>query len=960
MIMAQLCITKGLLLLLPICFNNVISDKCVPSFPKILPSSVTVTVRRGSTVDIAPDNFQVLPSSYQCKIYFISTPTFSCGIVSPDVFDCHTFSRISYTHYGCDKESERLDFAVISSDLTAPKEKYMTIEVKVENNTDLPVFDRINMSADAVSLSVPLKLSTEDSTCEYAIVSPMSLPYYGNVTGPTDQWLSCDTSHTFEYSLHSNHRPQSGDRIIAAVRFANSSSRYVQIAVIFGDDSIESCDNANGMLPLSFGTYTPITIEHLLSNCSASVERDWKISITKSSVRIYSIISDSQHLPASTFTVEQLQNGLVALCTTTAVFAELSDPHFYTIYDVHGEPIFNGSVTISQTRLETHLVQVVTNKGIDVLEGQSVLVSSEILEFVVHNCSNLVISIVEAPKYGHFISAETNKTQTQFIISQDLRDNIIFKHTNGNNYADRAIWEIKCFENSVGKFLQPIRVTVLDDSPPFLVSKSSTSVHRDEIVQVSFVELQASDVDSSDENIIYNVSQIKGRLSSSRTEALNRSGGGLLQFSQSDINNGNVWYRPPENFTIIKDVIVFSISDDSSPPNVLNNQQLKINILKPMNIPAALEAPLNPDILTKIPLVEIADVIVLLPTHFSWFTEQFPWLEITVLKSPQSGNLSQCEFTLEDLKENRITYRHYGLDQNCKDSFVFQMTNSSGASLVGKLVIAVLNPSIKNVSLQVNPSGFSNIRPALAANSIDVLVSPVCPDHLLFYIEISPKYGNLYFSNGLHSVRGAGSWFTLQDIKSGYIIYEYNSSRINSSNASYKDEFSFSVDSQIGRLAVNGDTSVNYSIVYTMVDPVVRLNSPNTLYPCRNSRPHHYCYNLSSANIDVKSQVANDSEIIIDVQGLPHYGILMDADGEQSNTFTMLKLRNKKIIYEFNSTVWQSRHSMDNFTFFVRVAAQRVRSPQNYTLTLKWNYIYLEEKKLKVNETDGEFNVTVR
>jgi len=956
--MAQMCITKGLLLLL-ICVSDVIS-LCQPPQPKVtVPSSVTV--KRGGTVNISSDSFQVKSQSDQCRVYSISTPTFSCGAVSPDVFDCYKFSYLSYTHYGCDADTENLDFAVylISSNQTVLNTKYLTVKVKVENDNDvvLPAFDTIIVPSDAMSVPVTLKLLTEDLTCEYAIVSPMRLPYYGNLTGPIGRWLACNSNHIFEYSLHSNHQPPKlEDRIIATVRFVNGATHYVQIRMVINDSNVESCNDTQGVLPLSFSTYTPVSVKHLLPNCSATLERDWKISIAESNRVISAITSYGAH---AIFTVEQLQSGLVSLCTG---FSEVSipDKYYYTIHDVFGKPIFNSSVITRQTLTGTH-VEITTNDGINVLEGHSALVTSDILQFVAHNCSNFTINLIEPPKHGQFISAETNKTQTKFIISKDLKGNIIFQHSGNNNFADRAIWEIQCFGNSIGNFLQPIRVTTLDDSPPFLVSKSVMSVGAYEIVQISFVELQASDVDSCDADIRYNISQIKGTLFSTRLEALSYGGDGLLEFIQSDINSGNIWYRPPDNTDIRKDIILFSLSDDSSPPNVLSNQQLKINIL-PMNIP---EVPLNPGSLMKMPMVEMANMTLLLPTDFSWFTEQFPWLEIAVLVPPQSGKLSLIQFTLEDLENGRVTYRHYGLDQNCKDSFVFQMNNSSGADMFGKLVIAVVNLNVTHdVSLQVNPIGFSNIRPALSPNSIVVLDSPVCDDLLLFNIETAPKIGTLYISKSLHSVTklSSGSWFSLQDVRDGYVVYVHSSLYNNTDNNNYKDEFSFSLSSPIGNLTANGNKSVSYSIVYTMVDPVVVLNSPSTLYPCQGSRQHQYCYNLSSVNIDVKSQVANDSEIIIDVEfeGLPSYGRLMNTNGRQSNTFTMLELRNKLVIYEVDLNLWQNSISMDSFTFFVRVDTQRVKSQQSYTLKLMWNYIYMEEPKLEVNETDGEFNVTVR
>lgn len=959
--MAQMCITKGLLLF--ICVNTVIS-LCQPSQPKVtVPSSVTV--KRGSTVNISSDSFQVKSQADQCRIYFISTPTFSCGVVSPDVFDCNKFSHLSYTHYGCDADSENLDFAVylISSNQTVLNTKYVTVKVKVESDNDsaLPVFDTVIIPSDSMSVPVSLKLLTEDLTCEYAIVSPMRLPYYGNVTGPIGQWLACNSNHNFEYLLHSNHQPPKlEDRIIAAVRYANSTTRCVQIRVVINNSNVDSCSGTQGVVPLSFGTYIPVNVGHLLPNCSVTVERDWKISIAESNHVISAITSYGTHISTALFTVEQLQSGLVAVCMATLGFSE--EPtlvkHHYTIHDVYGRPIFNGSVTTRQKLPETH-VEITTNDGINVLEGQSVLVTSDILQFVAHNCSNLTISLIEPPQHGQFISAETNMTQTKFIIPKDLNGNIIFKHSGDNNFADRAIWEIQCFGNNIGNFLQPIRVTVLDDSPPFLVSKSILSVHVYEVVQISFVELQASDVDSSDADIRYNISQIKGMLYSTREKALSNDGDGLLEFTQSDIDSGNIWYRPPNDIDIMKDIILFNLSDDSSPPNVLSNQQLKINIL-PMNIPAA---PLNPGSIMNIPVVEIANVTFLFPTDFRWFTEQFSWLQITVLVPPQSGKLSQNQFTLEDLEKKRVMYRHYGLDHNCKDSFVFQMSNSSGADLFGKLVIAVVNLNMtQNVLLQVNPVGFSNIRPALAANSIAVLDSPVCEDLLLFNIETVPKTGTLYINKSLRSVRklSSGSWFSLQDVRNGYVVYEHNSSYNNTDDNNYKDEFSFSLGSPIGNLTSNGNATIHYSIVYTMVDPVVVLNSPTTLYPCHASRPHHYCFNLSSANINVKSQVANDSEIIIDVEGLPSYGRLMNTDGRQSNTFTMLQLRKKLVVYEVDLNLWQNSISMDSFTFFVRVSAQRVKSQQSYTLTMMWNYMFLEESKLEVNETDGQFSVTVR
>lgn len=975
MLRVRVCVRIALLLSLCIDY----ATGCNSADNQVRVSGISsITVQRGHTVVIAANTYNIFihdKTKYNdCLVYVTSTPTFSCGSISPDVFNCSDKPDLLYTHYGCDSDTEHIDLALslISSSghnvFTAePRTEHFTIEIIIMNIPEpiLQPSDTIVVPPDTQKAIVSLKLA-DNSDCEYTVVTPIDLPYYGVVSGSVGQWVACNSSQRLEYTLVHQQWRQPEDRIIIAIRSSNSSGggsnsiSYEQIPVIISgsNDEKTSCMVERGELLVAFNCYTPVHVENLIGqNCSFA--RDWKVRITRGDQSVISsITSRGQHLTSSTFTLGQLEDGMVAYHRKSSSQADQIYQYQYTVQDLFGRIIFNDSIVTRSTALAGQDIQIIINRGIDVVEGHSVVITSEVLEFLTHNCTNFTLNLVGHPKYGWFRSA----TLVKLVLEDWRKMNITFVHAGDNNYADRAIWEVQCSGISKGRFLQPIRVMARDDSPPYMNKMSALLVHLDNVVQLSSFHLQAIDVDSCDTKLKYTILHTGGQFYSSKEDALNNSGTKVTQFTQQDINDGRIWYRPPKNVGLSRsDIVLLNVSDESFPPNVLSNQKLTVNVLISYDC-AFSEAILDPKRLSEILVAEIAGETVLSTIHFNPFIEQFVshhQLEIYIVDPPHYGSIVPSNFTLDSLSNKTVVYRHNGVSQDCNDSFIFQIRNSTGAEVFGKVVVAIMKQNTtQSISLEVNPSELSVIRQTLAANSIVITDAPVCPEYIIFVIKSLPKHGQVYFFNERNSTKlTIGSHFCLKHLKDGLLTYHYD---VKSNQSKYLDSdgFNFGLYSPIGNLTANSQQLVHYPITYNLMDPIVNLNHPKSLHRCGESK-FLYCHNLTISNINITSTVATDSELRIVVNDGPSCGMLILKDKKVSE-FSLSQLKRMQIAYEFNATQCDHSNYNDSFGFFIKLAGQTARSDENYYLHLYWSYITVDQPSIEVNETDEIFRITVR
>ena len=972
MLRIQECVKKVLLLV--ICIGCTIGCNSVDDTIKIkFTGKSPVTVQRGHSVVIAANTYNVAYNATKydsCLIYITSTPTFSCGTISPDVFNYSTRPDLLYTHYGCERDMESFDlaFSLMSSNHNVFTTEHLTIRLTVTSITEpiLKPSDRITVPPDTLKAFVSLKLS-DHLGCEYAIVSPVHLPYYGVVTGPAvKQWLPCNSNQSLEYTFNQsmaytlNHyqQYQPEDRIIVAIK-NDSSITYEQIPVVIdrSNDRRTSCGLQEGEVLVAFNCYAPVSVDSLMApNCSFF--RDWKITIERGRNSAISPVTSR----SSTFTFGQLQDGMVAYHrrSSSPTHEELS--YQYSVYDVYGKVIFSSSVVTKSTTLAGQYVQIETNTGIDVVEGQSTMITDSKLDFILHthpSCPNYTLNLLEAPRHGYFRLARTNESVVE-VTEQDLHNaNIIFEHSGDDNFGDYVIWEVQCFNITLGEFLQPIRVIIKDNSPPYLSENSAISVYSNSTVQLNQFHLQARDVDSCDANLKYTIITANGNFYNSREDALTSNATTVTQFTQQDIDDGKVWYRPPENIDLPQsDIVLFNVSDESPLPNVLPNQKLSINIKISYEC-AFCEEELDPHSLSFIPVVEIGGETNLLAIHFSPFTKHFaPYeqLEFHIVNPPQFGSVIPGNFTLDSLKKDKVVYRHKGIDHGCNDSFEFRLHNITGEKIFGKMIVSIIeHNTTRSVILKVNPVEFSLIHPTLAPDSIVITDAPVCTEHILFVIKSLPASGKLYCSvNNTELV--VGSWFSLKHVKDDLIAY-HTVVNSNQNESIYSDNFSFSLDSPLKNLTANGHRIINYPITYNLLDPMMTLNP--AIIPDNCNENEFLCYyNLTVSNIKVVSSIANDSELRIVIKDGPSCGRMVHGRTEITE-FTMLQVKRKEIAYEFNASLCNNGNYTDKFGFIIEIINHPASPVKNY-LHFLWSYIMVNQSKIEMNETDETFTITVR
>lgn len=88
---------------------------------------------------------------------------------------------------------------------------------------------------------------------------------------------------------------------------------------------------------------------------------------------------------------------------------------------------------------------------------------------------------------------------------QDLREGVVvYHHSDSDTTRDHIVFRISDGRNSIRhKF--PINILPKDDSPPFLINNVAVEVQEGGAVRLEEYVLLASDLDSSDDYILYQI-----------------------------------------------------------------------------------------------------------------------------------------------------------------------------------------------------------------------------------------------------------------------------------------------------------------------------------------------------------------------------------------------------------------------------------------------------------------------
>uniref|UniRef100_UPI0037E8F5E3 FRAS1-related extracellular matrix protein 1a n=1 Tax=Semicossyphus pulcher TaxID=241346 RepID=UPI0037E8F5E3 len=245
------------------------------------------------------------------------------------------------------------------------------------------------------------------------------------------------------------------------------------------------------------------------------------------------------------------------------------------VHDFFFEKSQSMTVHMSVRNADTNAPRVSWNMGLSLLEGQSRPILWEQLQIVDNDNLNAVRLItVDGLQHGRL----TVRGGKGFMFTvKDIKAGVVrYHHDDSDSTKDFVIFRITDGPHQTRhKF--PIKILPKDDSPPFLITNMLLEVSEGQTALLRGSTLQASDMDSSDDYILFNITRPP-----QAGEVMKLPGPGLTgypvgHFLQKDLSQSMVYYRHLGN-EVFDDSFEVVLSDFHDPPNLSEPQVVVVHI----------------------------------------------------------------------------------------------------------------------------------------------------------------------------------------------------------------------------------------------------------------------------------------------------------------------------------------------------------------------------------------------
>ncbi|XP_069157214.1 extracellular matrix organizing protein FRAS1 [Procambarus clarkii] len=243
--------------------------------------------------------------------------------------------------------------------------------------------------------------------------------------------------------------------------------------------------------------------------------------------------------------------------------------------------------------------EIVTNEPFIVFRGHNEPLSTKILN--IHDNDNpesVNIRVVDGPNHGQ-LSVEGEEL-VLFSLDELLQEQVMYTHDNSTSKTDIIVLQASD-EHNVVNFLLQVYIVDEEHSIPVLIKNQGARVESGHMVQISPQLLQARDIDSDDDNLVYTLLPTlqnpgQGKLAliiplPPAPDGFYNDGWTQMDeshlvrpttsFTQRDVDEGRVWYVHSGEQGVgdlTSDQLFFSVADDSHPPNILADQSFIIQV----------------------------------------------------------------------------------------------------------------------------------------------------------------------------------------------------------------------------------------------------------------------------------------------------------------------------------------------------------------------------------------------
>ncbi|XP_039996233.1 FRAS1-related extracellular matrix protein 1a isoform X2 [Xiphias gladius] len=572
---------------------------------------------------------------------------------------------------------------------------------------------------------------------------------------------------------------------------------------------------------------TPLSTATLDAQDEETLKQLLVFNITKPPVDGFITHLSDHTRPISSFTWMDLNDMLIGYQPPNSSHTQRRNYEVeFEVHDFFFEKSPSITVHMSVRNADTNAPRVSWNMGLSLLEGQSRPITWEQLQIVDNDNLNAVrIITVDGLQHGR-LTVRGGKG-FMFTVS-DIRAGVVrYHHDDSDSTKDFIIFRITDGRHQTRhKF--PLKILPKDDSPPFLITNMLLEVSEGQTALLRGSTLQASDMDSSDDYILFNITRPPQAGEIMKIPGPGLTGYPVSHFLQKDLSQSMVYYRHLGN-EVFDDSFEVVLSDFHDPPN-LSEPQVVIVHIEPVPDQPPKEVPGS----SRCLMIKETEVVHITRQQLHFVDQESPDSALTYTvttppfytgphSTPDAGRLFLVDsipkftkdsnapvlrlFTQHAVNFMKVAYMPPIMDIGPYPQyiqFVLSVTNHLGKTVTGICfnitVIPEDNqpPQVITNTLTVDEGGERWLGPEhLLLSDVDSLERA-----LQVELQRQPQHGALQLGG---RVLKPGQAFTVQDLKSFKVSYNHDSSE--------------TVEDNIEFIATDGTNSVSF-VLQVKVKPI--------------------------------------------------------------------------------------------------------------------------------------------
>uniref|UniRef100_A0A8C3K890 FRAS1 related extracellular matrix 1 n=1 Tax=Calidris pygmaea TaxID=425635 RepID=A0A8C3K890_9CHAR len=788
-------------------------------------------VMKGQSVFLSEDDlkFSIPREKDVCKVeVVINEPiTQRVGKLTPQVFDCHFLpNEVKYTHNGCpilDEDAVMLRLYRFTE--TETFVETFTLHVKLlepdcniikmrSRALEVPEYYGLSRAIDknVLSFDYDRKINLD---CTISIASSEThLPAYGQlITGEVQQeQLRGDQPQSFFPEHNLGQQCRNGSCVLrlgvihstkmSCEEFLRMGIRYQHLDPPSPDtdyipvrlDLIDSRSKAlhkteyawlpvqiKGAIPNQIPKAAPMVkfileVDQFILTPITTTTVDAEDNETPKSLLVFNVTKPppqgfithlSDHTkPVGSFTWKDLSDMLIAYQPPNNSYTERRNYEVeFEVHDFYFKRSLPITVHLSIRTADTNAPRVSWNTGLNLLEGQSRPITWQHFQIVDNDdIQNVRLVTVDGLQHGR-LTVRGGKG-FMFAVSDIQAGVVHYHHDDSDSTKDFVVFRIFDGPHSIRhKF--PINILPKDDSPPFLISNVVIEVHEGQTILIEGSMLHASDMDSSDDYILFNITKPPQAGEIMKKPGPNLIGYSVGSFLQRDLFNGIIYYRHLGG-EVFEDSIEFVLCDSHDPPNLSEPQVMMVHI-----IPVDDQLPREAPGVTRHLVVKETEITHLTKKHLHFIDveEEDRELTYTITTSPffscthghpDAGKLFMVDtipklvkdptaLALRSFTQHAVNYMKVAYMPPLQDigpepqqvQFIFSVSNQHGGTLYGICfnitILPVDNqaPEVFTSHLRVEEGGLSPVTEG------HILISDVDTkwEHLLLLLQRQPQHG---------------------------------------------------------------------------------------------------------------------------------------------------------------------------------------------------------------------------